>query len=209
MFNLDGSLVKNVQFSSRLFGVTYVDEYRLAISFPSSESIKIIETTEYTELTEIKLKKPCWGIHCVNDLFFVAIRSTEILVLDLAGNAVKTFPTNQKNLIYVHAFRDLHFRSDFEEGCLCCFNSTGNKLWQFKNENTKGARNMCTDAFGNIFVACQDSNSVVIISKDGKQSKVVMEICKPQSVFFDTRNSTLFVCSLHGDHFSSYKICYS
>ncbi|VDI61009.1 Hypothetical predicted protein, partial [Mytilus galloprovincialis] len=142
VFNLDGSLVTNVQFSSQPFGVTTVDEYRFAISLPSTESIKMIETTEYTELKEIKLKKPCWGINCVNDLLFVAIRSTEILVLDLAGNAVKTFPTNQNSSIYVHAFRDLHFRSDFEEGCVCCYNSTGNKLWQFKNENTKGARNM-------------------------------------------------------------------
>ncbi|CAC5361403.1 unnamed protein product [Mytilus coruscus] len=148
VFNLDGSIVKNVQFSSRLFGVTYVDEYRLAVSFPSTESIKIIETTEYTELKEIKLKKPCWGIHCVNDLIFVAIRSTEILVIDLSGNTVNTFHTNQNNLIYVHALKNLHFRSQFDEGCVCSYDSTGSKLWQFSNDTTKGARNMCADTNG-------------------------------------------------------------
>lgn len=211
VFNGDGSIVKTVRFkkSSRNISCSYVGKDRLAVTFRSTETIKMLETMKYTELQEMKLNKPCWGIHCVNDMIFVAIRNIEILVLDLAGNAVKTFPTNQNNLIYVHAFKDLHFRSDFEEGCVCCYNSTGNKLWQFKNDNTKGARNMCTDAFGNIFVACQDSNSVVMIAKDGKRSKTVLEISKPKSVCFDTRNFTLFVISLHGDHFSSYKICYS
>lgn len=161
---------------------------------------------EYEELKEIKLNKPCWVIHSVDDLIFVAVRSTEILVLDLVGNTVKTIPANQQNLIYLCFFEDLHFLSEIEEGCLCCYNSTGCKLWQFRNETTIVARNMCADSHGHLFVACQNSNSVVLISNDGKQSKVVVNVSEPKSVYFDTKNSTLYVCSLHGDHFSSYKI---
>ncbi|CAC5358016.1 unnamed protein product [Mytilus coruscus] len=103
VFSSEGSIVKTIRFkkSYRPFGVTYVVKDRIAVSFPSSEKIKILDTMEYRELKEIKLDKPCWGIHSVDDLIYVAIRSTEILVLDLAGKTVKTIPANQQNLIYL------------------------------------------------------------------------------------------------------------
>ncbi|VDI83094.1 Hypothetical predicted protein [Mytilus galloprovincialis] len=74
VFSTEGSIVKTVRFkkSSRLFGVTYVVKDRIAVSFPSSENIKILDTMEYKELKEIQLNKPCWGIHSVDDLIYVA-----------------------------------------------------------------------------------------------------------------------------------------
>ncbi|XP_052074101.1 uncharacterized protein LOC127711985 [Mytilus californianus] len=208
VFCSDGSILKSIRFNSSIspFGVACIDKGRFAVSFPYNCTIKIFETTDYTEVQAIELKNYCWGIQCVNNLIIVASKRKEILLLDLSGNVVKIFQADQNNLIYVHTFKDVYFCSELEQGCVNCYHSLGTKLWQFKSENTKGPRTLCPDAYGNLFVACKDSNSVVVISKDGKQSKVVLNVTEPKSVYFDIRNSILYVCSQHGNHFSSHRI---
>ncbi|CAC5358088.1 unnamed protein product [Mytilus coruscus] len=164
---------------------------------------------DYEVDKEIQLAGECWGLDFADGMLIVAIRNKEILFLDMTGYPVRRFSMPHKNLVYINRFKDRHFRTDFEESSVHCYSSDGKKIWRFHKGDALGTRSICCDSHGNVFVACQDSNRVILISKDGTSSKVILKTNKPKAICFDSIKSVLYVCSLKGDNLSSYRLFYS
>ncbi|CAC5400706.1 unnamed protein product [Mytilus coruscus] len=188
------------------FGLAYIGYDEIAISFPKTEIILIFGTQHYTKRREIEVIGQCWRIDFANNMLLVAIRFKEILFLDRFGNIIKRVSMSQNNLTYVHLFMDRYYRAEFADSSVHCYSSNGKKIWCFSEADALGTRTMCSDSDGNLFVACQDSNRVILISKDGISSKVVVETSKPKAIWVDSKSSVLFVCSLNGDNLSTYRL---
>ncbi|CAG2196799.1 unnamed protein product [Mytilus edulis] len=189
-----------------IFDITGSVKKRI-FSFPELWCIKIYWLKTFKEFTEIQTNEECWGLQFEDGIFIAAIRNVEILFLDLSGNIQKTFPMKQKNLAYVSKRKGRHFRTEFQNHSVHCYSSTnGRKEWQFSHPSVLGPRNMCFNAEGNLFVACQDSNCVILISSDGEHFKRVVEMSCAKCIYFDVKTSILFVCSVNGKEMASFNI---
>ncbi|XP_071154925.1 uncharacterized protein [Mytilus edulis] len=208
IFNINGSIERAFDLPDRPFGLTIVDANTVAVSFPEICRIKVYLLDDtFTEVDEIETGDECWGLQFEDDLFIAAIRNVEIVFLKLSGNVHKTFPMQQKNLVYVFKNQQRHFRTEFENNTVHCYSSTnGRKLWQFSHPTVLGPRNMCSDDKGNLFVACLESDCVILISSDGKKFKRVVEMRSAKCICFDGKNSILYVCSETGSEMASFII---
>ncbi|XP_071161823.1 uncharacterized protein [Mytilus edulis] len=207
IFDISGSVKKKIHFLSRPFGLTVVDTDTFAVSFPEKRNIKLYFLHTFSELNEIQIGVGCWGLQYEDDLFIAAIRNVEILFLNLSGNIKKAIPMKQKNLVYVLKSKRSHFRTEFENHSVHCYSSTnGRKQWQFSHPSVLGPRNMCFDAEGNLLVACQDSNCVILISSDGEHFKRVVEMDCAKCIYFDVKKSLLYVCSVNGKEIAAFII---
>ncbi|XP_063426572.1 uncharacterized protein LOC134710233 isoform X2 [Mytilus trossulus] len=205
--DITGSVKKRICYPDRPFGLTGINKELFAVSFPELWCIKIYWLKTFKEFTEIQTNEECWGLQFEDGIFIAAIRNVEILFLDLSGNIQKTFPMKQKNLAYVSKRKGRHFRTEFQNHSVHCYSSTnGRKEWQFSHPSVLGPRNMCFDAEGNLFVACQDSNCVILISSDGEHFKRVVEMSCAKCIYFDVKKSILFVCSVNGKEMASFII---
>lgn len=204
LFKMDGSIYRTISLTSNPFGLTVVSDEKFAVSFPELQKIIVYGAESFLNLQEYFINGRGYSLHYSDGNFIVAIRQTEILFLSLSGNVIKTFPMKQKNLVYIYKHGDRHFRTEFEDNTVHCYSPSGQKLWQFSDPDVHGPRNMCTDQYGNLFVACQDSNCVILISRDGVNYKKVVEMKKPKSLCFDARNLHLYVCNANGTEILSY-----
>lgn len=203
----DGGMTEGtVNTSGSPFGLTTIQQDKFAVSLPLSHEIIILDTETCQRLWKIDTHAACWGLHFSDDTFITALRAVEIAFLELTGEIYRSFPMKQKNLVYVYKHNQRHFRTEFENNTIHCYNAKGHKIWQFFNADALGPRNICTDAAGNLFVACRDSNCVIIISSDGKGYQKVVEIKRPKSIYFNERKSRLYVCSDNGRSFISFII---
>lgn len=85
---------------------------------------------------------------------------------------------------------------------MCC-DFQGALQWTYCDEEILvSPRGLTVDSFGNVYVAGQTSNNVVIISNDGKQYREILSekngLCKPSAIHFDKHQSKLLVANLHG-----------
>lgn len=206
VFSQLGTMKQIVRQIDEPFGLAYIGNDEIAVSFPETEIIKIFNTQYYTKRREIEVYGQCWGIDFANNTLLVAIRYKEILFLDKFGIIIKRVSMSNSNLTYVHMFMDRYYRADFTDSSVHCYSSTGKKIWCFSEADALGTRNMCSDSEGNLFVACQDSNRVILLSKDGTSSKVVVETKEPKAIWFDSKSSVLYVCSLNGNNLSKYRL---
>lgn len=202
----DGAIAKTIKLKETPFGLAGISEDKFVLSLPDSKTIRTYRMEDYEVDNEKQVAGACWGLDFSDGMLIVAIRNKEILFLDITGNPVKRLSMPHNNLVYLNIFKNRHFRSDFEESSVHCYSSDGKEIWRFHKDDALGTRSMCCDNHGNIFVACQDSNRVICISKDGVSSKVILETHKPKAICYDSVKSVLYVCSLNGDNISSYRL---
>ncbi|CAC5407178.1 unnamed protein product [Mytilus coruscus] len=157
----------------------------------SYETALLEEIASYEELQE--------GIDIVTDArhYFTKKNSmyTDKICLGARTHKVLRVETISK-VDCTRPFKDRHFRTDFQESSVHCYSSDGKKIWRFHKGDALGTRSICCDSHGNAFVACQDFNRVILISKDGTSSKVILETNKPKAICYDSVKSVLYVCSL-------------
>lgn len=89
--------------------------------------------------------------------------------------------------------------SDLTTHYLYCCNLDGSVRWKFSNDNMKIPTGVTTDNNGNVYVVCNESNNVVIVSPDGKHCKELLTerdgLQKPTVIFYNKSNDCLLVCN--------------
>ncbi|CAG2190591.1 unnamed protein product [Mytilus edulis] len=63
--------------------------------------------------------------------------------------------------------------SDYNGNAVYCVDESGKQIWQY-TQDLSGPRGLCTDTYGNIIVADYNSHRIIVISKDGQESKVLI-----------------------------------
>ncbi|VDI08541.1 Hypothetical predicted protein [Mytilus galloprovincialis] len=85
--------------------------------------------------------------------------------------------------------------SDYQGNAVYCVDQSGKQIWQYK-QDLSGPGGLCTDTYGNIIVADLGSHRIIVISKDGKESKVLLSdgLKYPRCICLKQNESSGFIC---------------
>ncbi|XP_076089243.1 uncharacterized protein LOC143059607 [Mytilus galloprovincialis] len=209
----DGKLQKQLPIPGEAFRVTQINQNTIAITYPREKAIKILNMENDTVTKVITLHKACYGLSFSNDSLAVGLSDDEICITDLEGNTLKSIQVECKefkdylcNLVYCN---DRVIYSDCVSNAVYCYDESGKQIWQY-TQDLLGPYGLCTDTYGNIIVADYDSDRIVVISKDGQDSKVLIseedELEHPGCVCFKHNESSGFICDENGTYLAKFHL---
>ncbi|XP_071150373.1 chromosome partition protein Smc-like [Mytilus edulis] len=196
----DGKLLKKLPLSRGAWSVTQIKQDTIAITYPRRHSITIFNMENETITKDIKLDKSCWSLFLSNNALVVALFNNEIRTIDLEGTTQKSIEVqSESSLYYLVNWNDRAIYSDLQGKAVSCIDGTGTQIWQYQ-QDFSGPKGLCTDTYGNIIVADEKSVRLIVISKDGKESKVLISaedgLACPQCICLN--GSSGFICSRIG-----------
>ncbi|XP_076100374.1 uncharacterized protein LOC143069563 [Mytilus galloprovincialis] len=205
----DGNLKKQLSISGKARYVTLINQDTIAITY-KERAIKMFNMEKETVTKVIKLDKVCWGLSFSNNSFAVGLDNNEIRIIDLEGTTLKSIPVqSESTLEFLVHYNDRVIYSDYEDKAVYCVDESGTHIWKYKQYLSFPA-GLCTDSYGNIFVADYVSRRIIVISKDGKDSKVLInEMNGPQGpwcICFIHDDSSGFICDLVGKYLTKYNL---
>ncbi|CAG2184727.1 TRIM56 [Mytilus edulis] len=205
----DGKLQKQLPIPGKALSVTQINQNTIAITYPKEKAIKIFNMENETVTKVITLDKACYGLSFSNSLA-VGLSNDEIRIIDLEGNTLKSIPVQSKSylehLVYCN---DRVIYSDYHGNAVNCVDESGKQIWQYTQDLT-GPRGLCTDTYGNIIVADYESNRIIVISKDGKESKVLIGeddgLVEATCICFKHNESSGFICDNNGTYLAKFNL---
>ncbi|CAG2226115.1 unnamed protein product [Mytilus edulis] len=132
----------------------------------------------------------------------------QLPIPDLEGNTLKSIPVETKsglfNLVYCN---DRVIYSDYNGKAVYCYDGSGKQIWQY-TQDLSGPEGLCTDSYGNIIVTDYNSDRIIVISKDGQNSKVLIGrdygLNSPQCICFKHNESSGFICDYRGTYIAKF-----
>ncbi|CAC5423272.1 TRIM71 [Mytilus coruscus] len=173
-FTVASKIQKHFLIPGEAYSVTQINQYTIALTYPGEKAIKIfnMENTKVTKV--IKLDKVCRGLSFANNSLAVGLDRDEIRIIDLEGNTLKSIQVESVSYLFHLVYcNDRVTYSDSNGKAVCSVDESGKQIWQYKQDLT-GPRGLCTDTYGNIIVADGESKRIIVISKDGQGSQVLI-----------------------------------
>ncbi|XP_071130608.1 uncharacterized protein [Mytilus edulis] len=210
LLSSDGKLQKQLPIPGGAFSVTQINEDTIAITYPSERAIKIFNMDNETVTKDIKLGKACFGLSFSNNSLAVGLRKEEIRIIDLEGNTLKSIQVQSKSILYnlVYCNKRVIY-SDSIGKAVYCVDESGKQIWEYK-QDLIGPRGLCIDTYGNIIAADSDSHRIIVISKDGQDSKVLISkedgLGFPMFICFKHNESSGFICDSTGRFLAKFNL---
>ncbi|XP_076082431.1 uncharacterized protein LOC143053524 [Mytilus galloprovincialis] len=202
----DGKLLKKLPIPGQVWSVTQINQITIAITYPFEKAIKIFNMENETVTKVITLDKGCWGLSSSDDSLVVGLIHDEISIIDLEGNTLKSIQVECKSDLYYLVYcNDRVIYSDYYGKAVYCVDGSGKQIWQYK-QDLSGPKGLCTDTYGNIIVADYNSHRIIVISKDGKESKVLLSdgLEHPQFICLKHCESSGFICNVFGKNLTKF-----
>ncbi|XP_052068096.1 uncharacterized protein LOC127707542 [Mytilus californianus] len=206
----DGKLQKQLPIPGRAWRVTQINQDTIAMTYPMETAIKIFNMENETVTKVITLNKPCWGLSFYNNFLAVGLDKDEIRIIDLEGHTLKSIQVEIKSYLYQLVYRnDRVIYSDWSGKAVYCVDESGKQTWQY-TQDLSGPRELCTDTYGNIIVADRNSHRIIVISKDGQNSKVLISkedrLENPQCICIKHKESSGFICDYIGSCLTKFNL---
>ncbi|CAC5369958.1 unnamed protein product [Mytilus coruscus] len=188
--------------------VTQINQDTIAITYPDENAIKIINMENETVTKVIKLDKLCFGLSFYNNSLAVGLSRNEIRIIDLEGNTLKSIQLERESYLdYLVYCNDRVIYSDPIGKAVCCYDESGKQIWRY-TQDLSTPRGLCTDTYGNIIVADCRSGRIIVISKDGQESKVLISkedgLTVPRCICFKHNESSGFICDNNGTYLAKF-----
>ncbi|XP_063415903.1 uncharacterized protein LOC134697549 [Mytilus trossulus] len=208
LFTSDGKLQKQFPIPGGAWSVTQINQNTIAINYPNEEAIKIFNMENETVTKVITLDKACYGLSFSNNSLAVGLRCHEIRIIDLEGHTLKSIQVKSEsfleNLVYCN---DRVIYSDCN--AVNCYAESGQQIWEY-TQDLSGPRGHCIDTYGNIIVGDCESNSIIVISKDGQNSKVLIGeedgLEDPMCICLKQNESAGFICDYNGTYLTTFNL---
>ncbi|CAC5382501.1 unnamed protein product [Mytilus coruscus] len=175
--------------------ITAVNDYSLAVACTRHFVIQIIDISKDTVERTIKTRSECYGISCADGKLYVD--DVDIVVMDVDGHVLRTFPSPGVDLGYLTVDGDRFFFCD--AFTLFCCDLNGNVKWEFDKEDYQDIYGMATDSKGNVYLANADNDKIVVISPDGRHHEDILtgfdSLKSPISLDFDKKKNRMVVCT--------------
>ncbi|CAG2237628.1 unnamed protein product [Mytilus edulis] len=206
----DGKLQKQLPIPGEALSVTQINQNTIAITYPYEKAIKIFNMENETVTKVITLDKQCYGLSFSNNSLAVGLNDDEIRIIDLEGNTQKSIQVKcesyLENLVYCN---DRVIYSDWVGKAVYCVDESGKQIWQYTQDLSQ-PYGLCTDTYGNIIVADCDSDRIIVISKDGQNSKVLISkedgLKNPKCICFKHNESSGFICDYDGTYLAKFNL---
>ncbi|CAG2256983.1 unnamed protein product [Mytilus edulis] len=179
----DGKLQKQLPIPGGAYSVTQINQDTIAITYPYEKAIKIFNMENETVTKVITLDKECYGLSFSNNSLAVGLSDDEIRIIDLEGNTLKSIQVESKSdLDYLVYCNDRVIYSDCDGGAVYCVDGSA-------------------DCY---------SNRIIVISKDGKNSKVLISkedgLKEPRCICFKHNESSGFICDDNGTYLAKFNL---
>ncbi|XP_076075607.1 uncharacterized protein LOC143046367 isoform X1 [Mytilus galloprovincialis] len=205
----DGKLQKQLPIPGGACSVTQINENTIAITYPYEKAIKIFNMENETVTKVITLDKVCLGLSFSNNSLAVGLSNDEIHIIDLEGTTLKSIQVESRdnlfNLVYCN---DRVIYSDNYGKAVYCYDESGKQIWQY-TQDLKEPWGLCTDSYGNIIVADNYSDRIVI-SKDGQESKVLISkedgLKNAKCICFKHNECSGFICDSRSTYLAKFNL---
>ncbi|XP_071151100.1 uncharacterized protein [Mytilus edulis] len=212
IFASDGKLQKQLPVPGEPFSVTQINQNTIAITYSGERAIKIFNMENETVTKVITLDKECYGLSFSNNSLAVGLSHNEIRIINLDGNTLKSIQMPLQNvsclanLVYCN---DRVTYSDYYGKAVYCVDESGKQIWQYK-QNLSQPEGLCTDTYGNIIVTDYISHRIIVISKDGQDSKLLISeedgLEYPRCICFKPNESSGFICDENGTYLAKFNL---
>ncbi|XP_063447110.1 uncharacterized protein LOC134726628 [Mytilus trossulus] len=215
IFTPECKLLKQLPIPDKAHSVTQINQNTIAITFTHEKAIKIFNMENKTVTKVIKLDKKCYGSSFSNNSLAVGLEKDEIRIIDLEGNTLKSIQVQSKTSLYHLVFCNVRvIYSDWRGKTIYCVDESGNQIWQYNTHDLSNPKGLCTDTYGNIFVADNGSHRIIVISKDGQKSKAlfieesISGLYSPTCICFKRNESSGFICDEFGNYLRKFSLSY-
>ncbi|XP_063436458.1 uncharacterized protein LOC134717888 [Mytilus trossulus] len=205
----DGKLQKKLPISGIFFSVAQINQTTtIAIINPWERVILIFNMENETATKVITLDKVCYGLSSSDDSLVVGLDADEIRIIDLEGNTLKSIQvesqTDLLNLVYCN---DRIIYSDCNGKAVYCVDGSGKQIWKYTQDLSE-PMGLCTDTYGNIIVVDVGSHRIIVISKDGKDSKVLISdgLENSRYICFKQSESSCFISDGCGTYLKKFNL---
>ncbi|CAG2249097.1 unnamed protein product [Mytilus edulis] len=206
VLNANGSLSFEVHLPSSSFDVTYITEGNtLAVSSggSSAQCIYIIDMENRKVKKTISVNDRIYGIK-YNGTGLIHCGHTGIRMIDPNDETIRDIVRGKiLSECYVTAYGDKLYHTNLNKNTVTCYDIKGNKKWAFENKIILQApAGISVDNDGNIYVVGRKSNSLIMISPDGKRHRQLLSakdgLSEPWSIHFSMERNMLIVANSRG-----------
>ncbi|XP_076108478.1 uncharacterized protein LOC143076538 [Mytilus galloprovincialis] len=204
----DGKLLKKLPIPGGACSVTQINQNTIAVTYPDERAIKIFNMENETVTKVITLDKYCNGLSSSDDSLVVGLIDDEIRIIDLEGITLTSIQVKSKsNLYHLVYCNDRVIYSDYYGKAVYCVDQSGKQIWHY-TQDLSGPSGLCTDTNGNIIVADLGSHRIIVISKDGKESKVLLSdgLEYPRCICLKQNESSGFICDEAGKDLTKFNL---
>ena len=228
LLNSSGVITGNMELSSEPWDVSVLDPSSVIVTLPYNKQLQMIQV--YPQLKPgrvIQLDKKdtmdCWGVEVGKGELYVTCRNItgegegEIRVLSLDGKVKRRLGVNQYGsfmftspyYITVNSSGEKIFVSDYTKHTVTCMSVDGRVIYTYTDDSMRDPRGLLCDSEDNILVCGTDSNTVQVLTADGKRYCTLLTasdgVKDPCSIAYrDSDNTLLLGC--YSDHLLSFHL---
>jgi DNA-binding beta-propeller fold protein YncE len=162
-----------------IYDTVYIkDTNSVAVSYGYGDngSIDIIDIESQRVMTTISINTDIYGMAVRGNAIYYRTGMIGLRMLNLIDRSVSHI-TNSRGIkaLYVATFGDKLYYTNCGTHTVTCCDLHGTTQWEFKdNRVLQGPFGISEDNVGNIYVACSNSNNVVVISPDGQRHRQLL-----------------------------------
>lgn len=207
----NGVYVRNIlKFSRYPSDVCHIRNNVVAVTLPDAHQVVIVDVETNRIGHTFKMKSKCYGVYCDGKTISVRLpEEKSVVILSIIDGSVKhTISIPGINVNRFSGLNQNRFFINWKEHEVLCYN--GNSLIWKCNENIKDPSGIKIDKNGLIYIACDQSSKIVIVSSDGKSSRPLLSyddgIRNPWAIDIDRETSTLLVANRDGASIFLYQL---
>lgn len=202
LMDLNGTCAKYLNLKNEPYDAAVIENSLVAVTLVEKKEVVIIDLN----CSEIQRSFPvfyrCFGIVFKDGKFYVCCDHRMVQVVLLSGEIFSTLSLVEP-ATYCSMFNDkLYFATqDLSNGVYCCdFN--GKVHWKFDCQESSFPLGIANDNSGNTFVTCRKNNTVILIGKNGIESRILLSeednLHKPVAIHYNCEKNLLLVCNESG-----------
>lgn len=192
------------------YGLAIVDSNTIVASCGgyNPKQLYLIDTNSTETRKVFNIGDWCYGLSFQNGSFICCTSSNGIKLYDALSQEftkMRTWPNapKLKEGTYVTSNENSIYHSNWPDNSVVCYDFSGQVQWRYCDSLLEKPYGITIDSSSNIYVAGSKSNNVVMISKDGKQTKELIGpsegiLNRSHAVYFQKNKNVLLVANFDG-----------
>lgn len=181
--------------------ITCIDnKSKLAISSGFVQCIHVIDISKPEEQKRIPIKNSCYGVAYSDGSILCYIHKEGIQKISLDNYEISTIVKFELSFGYIDVHNKRMYYTDRDTNVVTCSDMEGQLVWTFKDETVlKEPCGISVDAQGFVYVISRENSSVVVLSTDGQDKRVLLSnadgLKSPWVLHYDKLRNRLLVAN--------------
>lgn len=222
LLNPENELLSEVSLSSEPYGMALLDSSEAIVTLPKDSCLQLVKIKSGRTLIledKIKTKLCCEKIMGYEENFIVTAYDDiyfNISIIDKKGKVLRSIYNEPRKSLHVFkSYNEMAVSPDKttiyitnkKVGCVG-ISLEGKTLFGFKESGESNHYGICTDSDGLVYIACYDTDKIVLINNMGKKIKDIVSLkgLKPSYVGYSHTDSKLFVEQVNTNKVLCYQI---